>query len=305
MKKAIIYPILYGLLGVFSWTSLSADVTYEMKSSLSGIPFLKKFEMYQTTCVRQGEMCTFAEVEIEVPDTTIVTKSRFYMDADNRMLGLCNWEDSSCVNIALASLDQFLSGEFRQRMLDTLDRLIDQVDEYFRLDELSFQESDEQQTISGYKCRKLLFNMVGRLNPPIEQVPGDLKILMNGYSWVTTDFPEYPEYKKATNDIMSSLFTPEIQNLIEDVLVLVGVDESFIQTYLESWTYLYVQMAFNITLEVWSPDMDVASMSFNLRYNSILENLSFEKIPDAVFAKPSGFEQENLNLSELLKGLDQ
>ena len=194
--------------------------------------------------------------------------------------------------------------EEMKKILDTLKQLMELAEEYFTLDKLSFEESDERQTISGFKCRKMLFNLEGRLNPPVKEIPGDLKVMMDGYSWVTTDFPEYAEYKKTMQNIMESFFTPKIQSLIEDVLKIVGVEESFLQKYLESWTYLYVQMAFNITLEVWSPDLDVPSMSFNLRYNSILENLSFEKIPDTVFEKPSGFERKDVNLLELLRDSD-
>jgi len=51
MRKATIYPVLFCLLATFGGITLQADITYEMKSSLSGIPFLKMFEMYQTTCV--------------------------------------------------------------------------------------------------------------------------------------------------------------------------------------------------------------------------------------------------------------
>jgi hypothetical protein len=304
MRKATIYPVLFCLLATFGGITLQADITYEMKSSLSGIPFLKMFEMYQTTCVRDGQFCSVTELEIDVPDTTITGKSAIYMNADEKLLEFCQWEDSGCVVLGLAGLDDFLDAGFREKILDTLKQLMELADEYFMLDKLSFDESDEWQTISGFKCRKMLFNLEGRLNPPVKEIPGDLKVMLDGYSWVTTDFPEYAEYKKTMQNIMENFFTPKIQSLVEDALKIVGIEESFLQEYLESWTYLYVQIAFNMTLEVWSPDLDVPSMSFNLRYNSILENLSFEKIPDAVFEKPSGFTRKDVNLLELLRDSD-
>jgi hypothetical protein len=60
-------------------------------------------------------------------------------------------------------------------------------------------------------------------------------------------------------------------------------------------------MAFNVKVELWSENMEVPSMAFNISFNSVLVDMNFDKISDSVFEAPDGFETETIDLLKLMR----
>jgi hypothetical protein len=299
MRSSAICLIFVCTIGVLLGASASADVTIEMKSSLSGIPFLQNFEMFQTMVIRDGYFISTSEAEIGIPDTTIRTKSTVWIDMLTRDIDFCEWEDSTCTNINFSDVEAILGTDMAQKAIDSLTFILDSIEKFFSLDKLTMDMTDNKQTIDGYKCREIIFGMEGSVTVPVEKLPGSFKFMLNGSSWVTSDFPNYDEYRKVMTSFQTTFLSQKFEDLLGNIMSHFGVGEEYLEKYKEYTLFVSVQNAINITVELWSPGMTVPSMSFNLRFNSVLDNLSTDKVPDQVFSTPEGFQKKDLNLFDL------
>jgi hypothetical protein len=288
-------------LGLCACSSLSADITVEMKSSISGIPFLRVFELNQITGMRGKEVITATKGEMNVGDTAISFKSSTYLNTNDNMFRFCNWTDSTCQVFDLTGIDKFLSSDTVSLLLDTLDFYLDIASQYVSIEKAEMERTGKSQTISGYNCDEVIYTLEGRANPPIERLPGDFKFSISGTSWITDDFPHYDEYRRCIGNATDLYLNDELYALLKRILGKFGIGASFLDQSIELWQYLYVEMAMNIKLELWSEGMDVPSMAFNIRFNSVLVDLSFDKISDSVMEPPDGFEMKKTDLSKILK----
>ena len=301
MRKATSFLTVFVVVLLISICPARADVTIEMKSSLSGIPFLGDMEMYQTMCVRPGNFCTITEVEMSIADTSISTKSRVSCDLDNSTIELCDWEKESCTEISIGDIENLLTTDLKEMITDSVSKYIDSIVKYISIDKFDMEFSGNEKTVSGYNCRELLFDMEGMFSMPVPKLPGQIKVIVDGTSWVTDKFDNYSEYIQVMDDFKNKFFTPKIESFVTDLMTLFGIDKSLIDKYYDYYKYIQVQNAYNLTLEIWNENMDVPSMSFNLRYNSVLIDLSTDKIPDEVFTSPPGFSKEGVDLKGLMK----
>ena len=278
-----------------------ADVTIEMKSSLSGIPFLGDMELYQTMCVRPGNFCTITELAMNIADTSISTKSKANFDLSTSTIEMCDWEKENCAEISISDIESLLTTDLKDMLTDSISKYLDSITKYISIDKFDMDFSGNEKSVSGYKCRELLFDMEGLFSMPIPKIPGQIRFIIDGTSWVTDQFENSTEYRQVMDDFKSKFFTPKIENFLGDMMSLFGIDRSLMDKYYDYYKYIQVQNAYNLTLEIWSENMDVPSMSFNLRFNSVLIDLSTEKIPDEVFATPPGFTTEGVDLKGLMK----
>ncbi|MBD3218575.1 MAG: hypothetical protein GF310_09890 [candidate division Zixibacteria bacterium] len=301
MKKSLKLACIVLALGLFACSNSSADITVEMKSSVSGIPFLRVFEINQITGMRGNEVISATEGEMDVGDTAISFRSSTYINSVKNLIRICNWPDSTCQLINLTGIDKLLASDTFGILMDTLDYYLDIAAQYVKIDEAEIGKTGKSQKISGYDCDEVFFSLKGSANPPLGSLPGDIRFNLSGSSWLTDDFPNYDEYRESIGSMFDLYLTPEVWDLLKKVFGRFGLSESYLEESLALWKYLYVEMALNIKVELWSEDMDVPSMAFNIRFNSVLVDLSFDKISDSVFEPPSGFETETVDLSNLLK----
>ncbi|NIP41438.1 MAG: hypothetical protein GWO41_06260 [candidate division Zixibacteria bacterium] len=301
MKKLLNPACLILVFSIFACPAANADITIEMKSSVSGIPFLRVFEIDQITGIRGSEVFTATEGEIDVGDTAISFRSSTYMNTFNELIRFCNWTDSTCKLIDLTGLDQILSSDTFMMLMDTLDYYLDLASQYVMIDSAEMTRTGNSQKVSGYDCDEVLFTLSGSANPPLPQMPGDIKFSVSGSSWITDDFPNYDEYRNAIAKMTERYLTPEVWDIFKKILGRFGISGTYLDKSLELWQYLYVEMAINVKVELWSENMDVPSMAFNIRFNSVLVDMNFDKISDPVFEAPAGFETETVDLFKLMR----
>jgi hypothetical protein len=299
-KKLICISTVFLLL-IFGTGILKADITIEMKSSFSGIPFLQTFEMSQTFGIQGDRMISATDGELNVADTTVSFKSTFFMDLDKQVIRNCNWEDSSCQIVDLASIEQLLNSGLEKTLMDTIKPYLEMASQYVQITNASVSQTGNTKKISGYKCDEVIFDFSGSANPPLPQLQGDIKFSITGTSWVTDDFPHADEYSRVMEKAKSTFLTPKVETFINEVLGHFGIGPSLMDTYLELLGKLYVEMAMNMKLEVWAEGMEVPSMSFNIRYNSVLVDISFDKISNSVFEAPANFSTKTIDVLNLFK----
>jgi len=290
--------LIAGLVGI---NPLMADVSIVMKSSISGIPFLNEIEMYQTMYTRPGHLCSITEVEMKIADTNVVSKSKVHFDIANSQFEYCSWEEEKCNQVTMAELESLLTTDLKEKITDSINLYLDSIKKYISFDNFDMKFTNNKKIISGYNCREVLFDMEGMFSMPLKQLPGDIKVIVDGTSWVTDDFENYAEYRQVMDDFKDKLFAPQIKNFVDDLMDVFGIDDSWMENYFEMLKYIQVQNAVNLTLEIWNEKMTVPSMSFNLRLNTVLIDLSTEKIPAEVFETPPGFSSEGVNFQDMLK----
>ncbi|HDS01548.1 MAG TPA: hypothetical protein ENO07_05965, partial [candidate division Zixibacteria bacterium] len=83
MKKILNAVCITLALSIFACPGANADITVEMKSSVSGIPFLRVFEINQITGIRGNDVITATEGQMDVGDTAISFRSSTYMNTVN------------------------------------------------------------------------------------------------------------------------------------------------------------------------------------------------------------------------------
>lgn len=301
MSKKLICICTAFMLCILGTGILKADITVEMKSSISGIPFLQAFEVNQTYGIQGNRMVSATDGELNVSDTSISFKSTFYLDFDSQVVRVCNWEDSSCQVVSLATIDQLLNSGLEQKLMDTIRPYLKQASQYVKITNASVTETGNKKKISGYNCDEVLIDFSGSANPPLKQMPGELRFSVTGTEWVTDDFPHADEYANTMMKFKSAFLTPELEKLVNEIFGYFGIGPSLMESYTKLLGKLYVEMALNMKLEVWSEGMTVPSMSFNIRYNSVLVDISFDKISNSVFESPANFSTKEIDLLNLFK----
>jgi hypothetical protein len=211
------------LLFVFSAGILKADITIEMKSSFSGIPFLQAFELSQTIGIQGDRMISATDGELSVADTSISFKSTFFVDLDKRLIRNCNWEDSNCQIVDLASIEQLLNSGLEKTLLDTIKPYLELASQYVQITNASVSQTGNTKKISGYNCDEVIFDFSGSANPPLPQLQGDIKFSVTGTSWVTDDFPHADEYSRIMEKFKSTFFTPEVEKVVNEILGHFGI----------------------------------------------------------------------------------
>ena len=301
MKKLLNPACLILVFSIFACPAANADITIEMKSSVSGIPFLRVLEINQMTGIRGSEVFSATEGEIDVADTSISFRSSTFMNTMNRSIRFCDWTDSTCKLIDMTGLNQLLSSDTFTMLMDTLDHYLEIASQYVTIDESKMDRTGNSKKISGYNCDEVVFTLAGSANPPLPQLPGDIRFSLTGTSWITDDFPQYDEYRNAIGKMTEIYLTPEVWGILKSIFGRFGIDGSYLDKSLELWQYLYVDMAFNVKVELWSENMEVPSMAFNISFNSVLVDMNFDKISDSVFEAPDGFETETIDLFKLMR----
>lgn len=301
MSKKLLCVCMTFIICLLGADILKADITVEMKSSVSGIPFLQAFEVSQTYGIAGDRMVSATDGELNVSDTSISFKSTFYMDLDSNTIRLCNWEDSVCQFINLADINQILNSGFEQKIMDTIKPYLKIASQYVKITNASLTETGNKKKVSGYNCNEVLVDFSGSANPPLKQVPGEIKFSITGTEWVTDDFPHADEYASSMMKFKDTFMTPSIEKFINEVFSYFGIGPSLMESYTKLLGKLYVEMALNMKLEIWSEGMNVPSMSFNIRFNSVLVDISFDKISSSVFEAPADFSSKKIDILDLLK----
>ncbi len=280
---------------------LKADITIEMKSSISGIPFLQAFEMNQMYGIQGDRMISTTDGEVNAGDTSIAFKSAVYFDFTKGLLRSCSWEDSACVLVNLSSIEQLVNAGLEKNLMDTIRPYLEKASDYVQVTNASVTKTDNRKRISGYDCNEVVFDFSGTGSPHLEQMQGDIKFSFTGSMWVTKNFPHADEYEQVMSKMKTTIFTPKLQDLINEIFGYVGIGPSFLKSSLDLMGELYVEGAFNMKLELWAEGMEVPSMSFNMRVNSVLVDISFDKISSSVFEAPPNFSTKEVDLLNLFK----
>ncbi len=308
MANAKRFLTIIAVMAIMLSSSLSADVTVEMKSSLSGIPFITAFEMDQTYGVSERGFFSGSNMKIGVMDTMINAKTMMAYDMESEMMTYCDWMDSACMYVDLEGLDSLLKSDFIDLMLDSLDQMSgmikDSIDKYLAITGFKMGFSGVEQEVSGYQCQEYEFNVEGEFNMPAGTMPGAVRFNLEGTSWLTDDIKNYSEYRANIDRLYNRFFTPELQNAAERMLAMVGLSPDILTAYQDIYRYINVETEFLINLEIWSPGQDVPSMAFNVSFTSVLVDISFDPITQNVVEVPKDFSVENFNLKELLEKLD-
>jgi hypothetical protein len=130
----------------------------------------------------------------------------------------------------------------------------------------------------------------------MEQMPGQFKFKVDGNSWMTQDIRNFNEFKDKWEKSLEFFYPQSARHYFDQVLEVFGIDPKVIELM---WLKpaVNVETSVNITVEIWNEGMSAPSMSFNLLFNMVLVDISYDKIPDAVFEAPAGFEIKTLNPS--------
>ncbi|MBD3381648.1 MAG: hypothetical protein GF404_05555 [candidate division Zixibacteria bacterium] len=308
MKKGITVLAMIATIWLSMLGFVYADMTIDIKTSLSGIPFITEFEMNQSQLIREGEVAFFTDMEIGLPsetDTSVKTKAMVVMDLPNDRLLSCEWEESKCQDIRIGSLYETIRPEMLQWIMDTLKSYVPMITQYYEITGFSMEVNNELKSISGYDCYQIKYDFGININVPVEQVPGELRVKVDGVSWMTEDIEQYELFSRNWNSMKETYFPEKYHGYIKEAFGLLGIDPELID---KSWALdpaVAVESSVKISVEIWNEGMSMPSMSFNLLANSILQDISYDDIPDEAFMVPSGFEVEVIDASMLKPLLEE
>lgn len=284
-----------------------SDITIETKTSIGGIPFITDCEMTQTQFMRGDEVAIYTDFEIGLPseaDTSIKTKSMVVMNFSDKDILSCDWENSQCKNINLDSIFGSIKPEILAMLLDTLAVYAPILSQYFEITDFEVVLPGNKKEIMGYDCYDMNMRFSANVNIPIEQVPGELHVKMMSTSWLTDDIKDYSLLTSNWRKMKQAFLPDNVKETLTSALELIGVKTSIFNVLWSMKPSVNVESTVNITVEVWNEGMQSPSMSFNLVVNSILQDISYDKISDQIFKSPAGFATDTVNVSvlqELLK----